>query len=85
MQFSILIVNARNMHFGLSHVRLGGRPLVKSVKVVMLLVSNTSSVIISTKNNWKTVSGLELASIPGASLFLIPLGLHYFLSLLGPQ
>ena len=62
------------MHFGPSHVRLGGRPLVKSVKVVIVVhVSATSSVIISAKNNWKTVSGLELASIPGASLFLIPL------------
>ena len=28
----------------------------------------------SAKDNWKTLSGLELASIPGASLFLIPLG-----------
>ena len=37
MQCPILIVSARNTHFGLSHVRLGQRSLVKSVKVVMVV------------------------------------------------
>ena len=37
MQFPIVIVIARNKHFGLSHVRLGGRPLAKSVKVIMVV------------------------------------------------
>ena len=64
------------MHFGLSHVRLGGRPLVKSVKVVMVvLVSLRHQQCYNVRKiNWKTLSGLELASIPGAPLFLIPWG-----------
>jgi len=37
MQCPIFIIIARNKHFGLSHVKLGRRSLVKSVKVGMVI------------------------------------------------
>jgi len=67
----------KHKHFGLSHVRLGVRPLVKSVKVVMVVplrLRHQQCYNFRKKTTGKLLSELELASIPGASLFLIPLG-----------